>query len=300
MTDLDDLIDLIARFRVGDVSAEITVMRLLATSEDVGAARAAAAAVPELLRLLDENADGCARIVAMLKSGMDSPEPPASVDDGIAAARRLFDWSVGQNEESSVALYSLGNPDILAAATREVVDELDRHGPLDASQTVVELGCGIGRFLEAVAPRVRTIHGLDVAPAMVAVARRRCAAWPNVSVAVASGHDLGGVADASVDLVLAVDVFPYIVHAGMPLVDEIFADIARVLVPGGVLALFHFSYRGDLERDRSDVAALAARHGLEIRMAGERRFKLWDGPAFRLTRAPTGSARSSAPRPPGA
>lgn len=284
------LSDIVARYLSGERSAEITVMHLLLATEDLDVVREVARDVPALSAVVAANEAGCARIVRMLQHGDDSSEPALSVDAGIAAARRLFDRSVADSEESSVALYSLGNPQILEAATREVVDELDRYGVLRPDATVVELGCGIGRFLVALAPRVGRIWGLDLSPAMVAVARRRCAAFPQVQVDIASGRDLVPVADGAADLVLAVDVFPYVVQAGPALVEALFQEIDRVLAPDGELALFQFSYRGDLQQDRDDVQALAARHGLVVRISGELRFTLWDGPVFRLARAPSGGS----------
>lgn len=276
--------DIVERFRSGGISAEIAVMQLLLASEDLEATRGAAAAEPALAALVAANEAGCARIVRMLKRGDDSAEPAPSVEAGIAAARRLFDGSVRDDEASSVALYSLGNPAILEAATREVVSVLDGWGVLGTRARVVEVGCGIGRFLVALAPRVASVHGLDVSSGMVAAARRRCAALPQVRVDETSGRDLAGVETGGADLVLAVDVFPYVVQAGPALVDALFGEIARVLRPGGELALFNFSYREDPPRDDTEIRALAERHGLEVRICGERPFGLWDGVAFRLVR----------------
>lgn len=277
------LTDIVARYRRGDISAEIAVMQLLLETEDVALARSLAADAPALLALLSANEAGCARIVRMLQRGDDDPRPAASVDAGLEATRRLFDRSVADDEQSSVALYSLGNPEILGAATAEVVDLLVGWGFVEPGTRMVELGCGIGRFLEALAPRVASIRGLDVSPGMVAAARRRCADLPNVRIDETSGRDLDGVATGSVDRVLAVDVFPYVVKAGPALVDALFGEIARVLVPGGELALLQFSY-GELEGDREAVRGLADRHGFAVRVCGERPFALWDGSVFRLVR----------------
>ena len=67
-------------------------------------------AARSIATLLRENDAGCDRIVQMLRSNVDTDEPAESVEEGLEFCRRLFDWSVQQSEEASVALYSLGSP----------------------------------------------------------------------------------------------------------------------------------------------------------------------------------------------
>ncbi len=57
------------------------------------------------------------------------------------------------------------------------------------------------------------------------------------------------------------------------------ADFARLLRPGGALAILNLSYR-DPATDRADARAWAAPHGLTLLQAGETPFALWDGRAF--------------------
>src|SRR6185437_7638601 len=120
---------------------------------------------------------------------------------------------------------------------------------------------------------------------MLEEARRRCAGIANLSFVLGSGADLEPLADRSIDLVLAVDSFPYIAQCGMPLVERHLAEAARVLAPGGEQVILNFSYRS-LAEDRRDIAELAPRHGFAVELNGARPFTLWDGAAFRLRRAP--------------
>ena len=46
-----------------------------------------------------------------------------------------------------------------------------------------------------------------------------------------------------------------------------------------------FSYRGDPDIDRNDVARLAADCGFSVVRNGVSPFRFWDAPAFELTRA---------------
>jgi ubiquinone/menaquinone biosynthesis C-methylase UbiE len=129
---------------------------------------------------------------------------------------------------------------------------------------------------------VRSIVGTDISATMLETSRRRCAALANVSFRQSSGHDLREFEDASFDLVLAVDTFPYIVHSG--LAERHMAEAARVLRQGGDLVILNYSYRGDPERDRADVLCFGDRYGFEVLRDGARPFTLWDGLAFHLVK----------------
>jgi len=207
----------------------------------------------------------------------------ASGEDGLARIAAFFDRAVAHSPEASVALYSLGDPAILAQATAEIVAWLHANRLLHAEADVLDLGCGIGRIAAALAPLCRTVLGLDVSAGMVAEARRR-AALPNVRFDQTAGRDLDGLPAKAFDLVLAVDSFPYMVQAGPDVVGRHVAGAARVLRPGGALAVLNFSYRGDLAADCADAAALASAHGFTLEQDGAKPFGVWDGTAFVLRR----------------
>ena len=97
------------------------------------------------------------------------------------------------------------------------------------------------------------------------------------------GTGLAGPA-AAFDLILAVDSFPYLVAAGGDVADRHLADAARLLRPGGALAILNLSYRGDPGLDRADAARWAAEGGWTLAADGGAPFALWDGLAFLLRR----------------
>ncbi len=286
---------LLTRFRQGQLSAEMTLMYWLMLGHEVEAIEAClgvldhaatvgrSTAEPSLSSLRDmlaANREGCRRIAGMLASGVDSSRPARSVEEGIAFCRRLFDWSVRQSPEASVALYSLGNPALLAAATEEIVAWLRRHDVLGQERDALEIGCGIGRFEQALSPAMRTVTGIDVSPAMVREAQRRCGKLTNVTVLDCEGRDLARFADASFDLVLAVDSFPYLFQSGWPLLARHFQESARVLRPGGRLAVLDLSYGRTAELDRADFARLSQEVALRVIEPGSQPFEHWDGWAF--------------------
>ena len=270
------------RFLNGELSAPVALMQMLVAAADLEAVESAAPA--ELRRLLEDNRAGCARICEMLRSGVDAPEANETVEENLAFARRLFDWSVSQSEEASVALYSLGDADLLAAATAESVELLNRWALLGPAIRCLQIGCGIGRFEAALAGQVAEARGIDISPNMIAAARRRCAGIRNAVFEVTEGRDLSAYADARFELIYAIDSFPYLVQRGLELIDRHFAESARVLTPGGHLVILNFSYRDDLDSDRREVRALAARYGFTIEVDGARLLTLWDAPAWNLLR----------------
>jgi SAM-dependent methyltransferase len=288
----------LARYLAGELAPPLALMHLLIEMPDVEAAMSAldeaAQAEPaaacrarlgELARLLGEHRPGAQRVADMLRQGIEHGPARGTPAEALAACRTLFDRLARQSPEASVALYSLGSPELLAALTAEVIERLADWGLIAPDRRVLDLGCGIGRFAAALAPRVASVTGIDLSPAMIDLARARCAGFRNVRLLVGSGRGFPEVGDAGTDLLLAVDSFPYIVQAGAELVDCHLAEAARVLRPGGDLAIFNFSYGGDLDADRRDVAARAAASGFRVVRDGTRDLTLWDGATFHLVRA---------------
>lgn len=236
----------------------------------------------ETARLLHDHREGCERVAVMLREHPDPERMSGPPEEVVATFRRFFDRSVVRNEEASVAAYSLGVPEILQQVTDEIVGVFDHWQLLGPDRKVLEIGCGIGRMQAALALRVAEAHGIDISPKMIEAARRRCAGMPNISFSVSSGRDLEGFRDESLDLVLAVDSFPYIHQAGPQWVEIHFQEAARVLIPGGELVILHFSYRDDTAADRAEVRKLCRAAGFSVVMNGAQPFKLWDGVVFRM------------------
>ncbi|MFD4228157.1 class I SAM-dependent methyltransferase [Streptomyces sp. NPDC058545] len=121
---------------------------------------------------------------------------------------------------------------------------------LRPGDAVLDAGCGTGRALPALRDAVGpqgTVLGADLTPAML-------------QAAVRAGRDRPGrllladvarlpLRNASLDAVFGAGLISHLSHPGPDL-----AELARVVRPGGQLALFHPIGR----------AALAARHGRRI------------------------------------
>jgi cyclopropane fatty-acyl-phospholipid synthase-like methyltransferase len=77
-----------------------------------------------------------------------------SVDDAIAHWSAVFDRLAGVQAGAGIALYALGSPELLERSTAEIVEALRGWGLLHPDSDVLEIGCGIGRFVRALAPDV--------------------------------------------------------------------------------------------------------------------------------------------------
>lgn len=122
-------------------------------------------------------------------------------------------------------------------------DDVNRTRDLDArvtraafaSQTlgrVLELGCGTGKNTQLFAEVATEVHGLDFSQAMLEKAQAR-GFGPHVRFTHADLTAPWPVGDGAVDLVSA-----HLVLEHLPELGFVFAEAARVLVPGGE---FHVS-----------------------------------------------------------
>ena len=275
---------IVDRYLRSEASAPMILMELVQYTENTTAiARALPtlagdpAKLRELARHLADNEAGCRTIVRMIRQRLDSQEVAGDAMEGIERCRKLFDASVVESEESSVALYSLGNPELLAAATDEVIGVLEDWGVLGLHRDAMEVGCGIGRLMVPLSSRVRSAVGTDVSSGMISAATRRLEGFLNTSVQLTTGQNLSEFGSGSMDLVYSVDTFPYLVLSGQALVERHFSEIQRVLRPGGDFVLFNYAY--GRSREDANAAVLALAHGAELQVtrADESPFRIWNG-----------------------
>lgn len=277
----------------GRTPANVALMQVLAECEDPAKTRrmleAAATRAEDtgrlvaMLRYWDENPGAWETVRAVLRDVDHRPsnEEPSDTVRRIATS---FDKAVRLSPEGSVALYSLGSLDLLSACTAEIAGFVQDQALTGADRSCLDLGCGIGRMEQALAPAFRELVGVDVSAEMIGEARRRLADVPNVRFEQVSGVDLAGLADASFDVVLAIDSFPYLMQAGPDLARTMTREAARVLRPGGTLLVMNFSYRGDRAADQRDATDFAAGASLLPPSVISPTFRYWDGLVFRFDR----------------
>jgi SAM-dependent methyltransferase len=282
---------IVVRFLAGEVSGPVALMQAILAHPDARAISTAVEklaremprckALLELAQLAAQHACDLANTSALVRSGvMDLPD---AHPDAVALIGNRFDAAVEMAPEASVALYSLGSPELLEQATAEIVSRMDEWKLVSPATVVLDIGCGIGRLERALAPRIARIIGIDISCGMLAEAKRRCGDLPNVRFDVCNGRDLANFSDACVDLVVAIDSLPYLFAADPALVARHVKDARALLKRGGALLILNFSYRGDRDADMADVNRLALENGFTVKRAGERDFQLWDGLTYLLT-----------------
>jgi SAM-dependent methyltransferase len=134
-----------------------------------------------------------------------------------------------QRRNQDDAEFEAGAAGVLARIRRDYA-----HLPLSRSEERVflEIGCGNGRLMRALAGDCGLIHGVDISPEMVRAGRERLAHLPQVRFHVARNNDLSEIPDASVDLIYSYAVFQHL--PDNEFVHRYLDEAWRVLKPGGV------------------------------------------------------------------
>lgn len=115
-----------------------------------------------------------------------------------------------------------------SAITSHTVDPLLDAAGVGPGTRLLDIATGPGLVAASATQRGAAALGVDIADAMVAIARRR---WPETQFRRADAHQLP-FPDASFDAVTGNFA---ILHLGRP--ERAVAEFARVLVPGGILAV---------------------------------------------------------------
>ena len=175
-------------------------------------------------------------------------ESPARPPD--AYVRDLFDQYAARFETHLVRDLAYRAPTILRAALERACTLAGREMRFGAA---LDLGCGTGLMAREMGDACGKIEGVDLAPAMAA--RARASALYSVVEAGDMEAFVAARAEASVDLVLAADVFVYCGDLA-----PVFAHARRVLSAGG---LFAFTVQQAQNRDYELGADFRYGHSLD-------------------------------------
>ncbi len=153
----------------------------------------------------------------------------------------------------ATAFFASGTATFEAHVRDAMTQALEGHVRADAE--VLDLGCGAGRLVPALLTAGVSVRGVDIAPSMVAAARRLLAGEPRFAAHVGDGMTLQVVRRHRFRFALAVDLFAWLPDDLLR--NYLFRQVAGRLLPGG-------SLRFDVPADWNDArcAELLAFTGL--------------------------------------
>jgi ubiquinone/menaquinone biosynthesis C-methylase UbiE len=141
-------------------------------------------------------------------------------------------WNNFASTESGALLAVTGYTDeeLFAKTGEETKERLIEFVGVSSEDVVLEIGAGVGRVGNALAPLCKEWIGADVSENMLSHLRRRLGQSGNVRTVVLNGYDLSPIPSCSIDLVYCTVVFMHLeewerfgyIREGM-----------RVLKPGG-------------------------------------------------------------------
>jgi SAM-dependent methyltransferase len=135
-----------------------------------------------------------------------------------------------------------------------------------ADATVLEIGCGVGRFLVPLSEHFAQVIGVDFSEAMLVSAEEYCRGRDNITLRQNDGSELTGVPNGSVAFVVSAGVFQHITT--LPAIISYIRDSLRVLKPGGLL-LFQFEGNRTSEVGVDQVGARISAASLDDGLGGE-------------------------------
>jgi cyclopropane fatty-acyl-phospholipid synthase-like methyltransferase len=146
--------------------------------------------------------------------------------------RADWDRRARENAPFYVCTTAAESPESFAASGKRDLETHVLDGlAVSRDWRVLEIGCGVGRLVKPLSPRVSRIVGVDLSDEMIRRARDYCRGLPNVELRRTEGR-LDSLADGSFDFVFSHIVFQHVPRKAY--VEAYFRDAFRVLVPGGI------------------------------------------------------------------
>lgn len=123
--------------------------------------------------------------------------------------------------------------DYVQSSIRDANAILKYLGPEDTKTwKALDVGCGVGRIIQQLAPRFGEVHGVDVSDEMLRLAGDRLKEFPNVRLHRLDGTDLKIFPDRSINIMWSYSVF---YHMPRELYYGYLKELSRVMAQGGRL-----------------------------------------------------------------
>lgn len=175
---------------------------------------------------------------SILNADVHATRPDSPQTTGVEAIASFWNRAAESDPYWYVSSYgpygSSRNLEEFWASGRSIWSDLKRVTGYEPARhdTVVEIGCGVGRLTRAIAPQVGGVIAFDVSEKMLAIAEQ--AGIPNVKFRVAEGFSLSGVPDNTIDFSVGYCVFQHLPsHEAL---GSYLAEMARVTRRGGMVA----------------------------------------------------------------
>ena len=181
------------------------------------------------------------RLIGVAPTPPSAPPPPAP-----APPRSAYKavWNGLSDTETRAKMHVIGSEreEDFRATGEETRAALASSVGIRPDDTILEIGCGVGRVGQVLAPLCKEWIGCDVSSNMIAHARARLQPFRNVRLVEISGYDLQPIPDQSIDVVYCTIVFMHL--------DEwdrynYVLEAFRVLRPGGRISIDNFSLCSD-------------------------------------------------------
>jgi ubiquinone/menaquinone biosynthesis C-methylase UbiE len=155
---------------------------------------------------------------------------------------RVWDAMATSEHDAKMSVVGFADEGLIRSTGEVTADRIRATVGVRATDTVLEIGAGVGRIGAALAPLCREWIGTDVSESMLRHMRARLSDHANARFVRVNGYDLAPIESASIDLVYCVVVFMHL--------DEwdrynYVLESARVLRPGGRIFVDNFNLCGD-------------------------------------------------------
>ena len=151
----------------------------------------------------------------------------------LSAAYDAF-WRPSNEAEARGLILNETDPELFETSGRKQAEKLCRLVSRD--DTVLDLGCGIGRVARYVAASCRMLWAVDASETMLDLARERLADLPNVGFARCAGTTIPSLAAGTIDMAYSILTLQHLEREDA---FELLREVRRVLCTGGT-AYFTF------------------------------------------------------------
>jgi ubiquinone/menaquinone biosynthesis C-methylase UbiE len=155
-------------------------------------------------------------------------EPRQQVEEAASAQSYGDLWQPDDEEQAMQLVLNETDPEVFEASGQRQADDLCPR--IRSTDTVMDLGCGIGRVARYVARCCDSLWAVDASEKMLSLARTRLQGLDNVRFVQSEGTRIPLVENGSVDFVYSILTLQHLEREDAFL---LLREVQRVLRPGG-------------------------------------------------------------------